>query len=91
MELFYGEYDSTGAIVRDTAHCILSGKGILTGDIVANLPNSPYFVRVSARRAAEVTPDMLNAALAAIRKSTGAGKPRKGEVNAAAPETKEES
>lgn len=90
MELFYGETNSAGEIVRDTDRCILSGRVIAAGDMIVSLPDSPYFIRVSARRAGDVNPDMLKAALTAIRKSNAVEKPRSKGASSA-PEIREES
>lgn len=67
MELFYGEYGDDGELVRDTQNCILTGKSIQPGDMTINIPNTRYFIKVSARRVNDATPEMIAEALKAIQ------------------------
>lgn len=76
MSLHYGQYSDDGqSIEKDTEFCILTGRRIAAGDITASVPGTPYFVRVSARKAAEVTPAFLSAVKTAIEQEVGTPEP----------------
>lgn len=58
--MIYGEVNNEGAIVRDVRVCAWTGEVIDGGQVMVQIANTPYFVRLTAAAAREITPDELD-------------------------------